>query len=103
MMLESYAGDSVIGDKLKEADTLHWKTPNRYSTNETGFTALGGGQRFTNGDFFYMRLEGGWWTVTEGDSGMDFAYHVTLGYSYRFFGGCNCPKSQGFSVRLVKD
>jgi uncharacterized protein (TIGR02145 family) len=37
--------------KLKETDTIHWKSPNIGATNETGFTALPSGYRSGNGSF----------------------------------------------------
>jgi uncharacterized protein (TIGR02145 family) len=105
-ILETYLVDSVASIKLKESGSIHWKAHYYEGTNETGFTALGGGYRQGYGakfTFMNIGIEGGWWTVTEGDSNPDNAYHVTMGYNYSFLGGCNCPKVSGYSVRCVKD
>jgi len=106
IILETYLIDSVAADKLKETGTYHWETPNRGANNETGFTALAGGYRQRYGGefgFFFMGIEGGWWTVTEGDNNLENAYHVTMGYNYSILGGCNCSKLGGYSIRCVKD
>jgi uncharacterized protein (TIGR02145 family) len=57
-------GDSVAGGKLKEIDTVHWVSPNTGATNESGFTALPGGYRFTNKFCFDMGSHGYWWSAT---------------------------------------
>lgn len=41
---ESY----IAGSMIKETGTLHWDAPNIGATNESGFTALPGGIRFTD-------------------------------------------------------
>ncbi|MDP1622247.1 MAG: hypothetical protein Q8M08_07895 [Bacteroidales bacterium] len=59
--------------------------------------------RWPDGGYYHMGIEGGWWTVTEGDTNLLNAYHVTMGYDYACLGGCNCPKRGGYSIRCVKD
>ncbi len=51
-ILQAFAGGSTEGGgNLKETGTLHWQTPNSGATNETGFTALPGGNTdYVNGD-----------------------------------------------------
>lgn len=49
--------------KLKEAGTLHWNSPND-GTNESGFTALPGGNRW-NDKFVGIGEFTHWWTATE--------------------------------------
>src|SRR5664280_1993486 len=58
-------GGSVAGGKLKETGTTHWTTPNTGATNETGFTALPGGYRSTNGAYNNFEDYGYWWSSTE--------------------------------------
>jgi uncharacterized protein (TIGR02145 family) len=48
-------GESLAGDKFKEAGTTHLNSPNK-AANETGFTALQGGLRPTYGEFDYMGI-----------------------------------------------
>jgi len=101
LILEAFLGDSIAGDKLKESGTLHWKAPNYGATNETGFTALGGGYLHGNG-FKHNSIEEAWWT-TSLDSTAKYVFHVTIGYNYGVLGGCYCPKRDGYSIRCVKD
>ncbi len=94
-------GESVAGGKLKEAGTTHWIDPNTGATNETGFTALPGGNRYFSGQFGNIGSVGFWWSATE--------YHAVLAwfrsmdyddsnvYSY------DSGKEFGFSVRCVRD
>ncbi|MEI6048947.1 MAG: FISUMP domain-containing protein, partial [Bacteroidota bacterium] len=58
-------GESVAGGKLKETGTTIWKTPNSGATNESGFTALPGGSRNSNGDFVLINSFGYWWSSKE--------------------------------------
>jgi uncharacterized protein (TIGR02145 family) len=72
-------GVSVAGGKLKETGTTHWNSPNTGATNSSGFTALGGGSRYSNGTYYGLKDNGKWWSSTEDFPGS--AYHVEM-YSY---------------------
>jgi len=103
LFLSAYLVDSLAGIKLKESGSTHWKYFSLFQgTNETGFTALPGGYRWGH-SCHNMGIEGGWWTTTVDSTDLIDAYHVTLGYTYPSYGGCNCPKRDGYSVRCVKD
>lgn len=45
-------GTSVAGGKMKMTGLDYWNTPNTGATNESGFTALGVGYRWSEGSFF---------------------------------------------------
>jgi uncharacterized protein (TIGR02145 family) len=94
-------GESVAGGKLKEIDTPHWTMPNTSATNETGFTALPGGNRSNPGTFFSIGLFGVWWTSTEYSAAT--AYYRNMAYNNSSVGRVSTTKSDGFSVRCVKD
>ena len=101
-VLTSYlGGDSIAGRKLKEAGTTHWSSPNTGTTNETGFTALPSGARFSDGKFYDLKNIGYWWSVTEQDT-------YTSWRRYMYYAGSSVnkqaySKKNGFSVRCVKD
>lgn len=61
-------GESVAGDKLKELYNIHWNSSYAVATNETGFTALPGGHRGTNGIFNGIGSTGYWWSATGSDN-----------------------------------
>jgi len=90
-------------DKLKESGTTHWYTGNS-GTNTSGFTALGGGFRHSNGSFpdgtYYY--SGYWWTATTSGAitawFREMAYNNSTVYRYNADG-----KVRGYSVRCVKD
>jgi len=95
-------GEYVAGGKLKETGTAHWLTPNIGATNETGFTALPGSYRASNGAFGFIGFWGNWWSSTEYSTPL--AWHRNM-----YYDGANVDRSgynykqSGFSVRCVKD
>lgn len=63
-ILSDYLGGrEVAGGKLKARGTKYWKSPNVGATNETGFSALPGGFRDNQGEFFgFGERFGLWWS-----------------------------------------
>jgi len=54
-------GELIAGSRLKEAGTAHW-LGNSDATNETGFTALGGGERYYDGRFIWLGIASSMWS-----------------------------------------
>ncbi len=94
-------GESVAGGKLKETGTTHWASPNTGATNETGFTALSGGCRFSNGTFSNKGFFGYWWSATEFNA--PSAWYRFMSYYHSDVYRDDDYKEVGFSVRCVKD
>ncbi len=102
VLADYLGGGAVAGGKLKEMDTTHWIFPNTGATNESGFTALPGGNRFRLfGSFESMGHYAYFWSSTEASSGL--AWFRDLGYSTSEIFRRGWDKSYGYSVRCVKD
>lgn len=100
--LSNYLGDvSVAGGKMKETGTTHWNSPNIGATNETGFTALPGGNRDISGNFNYIGYYGYWWSATAQNA--TYALPRYLSYDTSSVDEFPNDKKSGFSVRCVKD
>jgi len=95
-------GSDVAGGKIKETGTTHWLDPNVLATNESGFTALGGGHRHYDGKFDRMLYNAMIFTSTESSSTYARAF-----YLWHFNKKSNVSSGQfktyGFSVRCLKD
>jgi len=63
-ILSSYLGISG-GNKLKSIGTTYWNSPNTGATNESGFSALGGGVRGSEGGFYDLKGSANFWSSTE--------------------------------------
>jgi uncharacterized protein (TIGR02145 family) len=94
-------GESVAGGKLKETGTTHWASPNFGATNETGFTALPGGNRNKDGTFSNIGNYGYWWSATEGSAAS--AWYRYVGFDYSDVSRFYYYKEVGFSVRCLRD
>ncbi len=90
-----------VGGKLKAEGTEFWRSPNTGATNESGFTALAGGYRFTSGSFSYLTFFGYWWTATEADA--NTAWRRLLFNNRESINRMNYDKRYGFSVRCVQN
>ena len=100
--LVDYLGGDA-GGKMKETGTTHWNSPNTGATNESGFTALPGGCRFSIGGSFYdMGYYAFFWASTE--YGTYYAWsRVLFYYSSSVYRKYYYGKRDGFSVRCVRD
>lgn len=70
-------------------------------TNSSGFSALPGGSRTTNGTFYGIGIRGYWWTSAEQDSGLAWGRHLRSNLD--FVNRWPQDKKFGFSVRCLKD
>jgi uncharacterized protein (TIGR02145 family) len=94
-------GESIAGEKLKEAGLLHWVTPNS-ANNSSGFTALPGGGRSSTGSINSLIGERGyWWSATEQSTINAWPRSLVNSTIVTFRTSAN--KKSGFSVRCIKN
>jgi len=111
--LENYVSAN-LGTSLNVAKALaattDWATYSSTGTvgnnpalnNATGFSALPGGYRISDGAFNYQGTNGHWWSCTETNTSL--AWYRNMYYSNSYVGRANYGvKADGFSVRCVKD
>jgi uncharacterized protein (TIGR02145 family) len=101
ILIDYLGGENAAGNKLKEAGATHWHGPNIAATNESGFTALPGGWRESDGSFSAFGNAGFWWSSTKMDD--SFAYTRYLLYGSEDASWAGVLKSEGLSVRCLKD
>jgi uncharacterized protein (TIGR02145 family) len=100
-------GLSVAGGKMKSFGTAYWNDPNTGATNESGFSVLPGGFRFSDGSFFNIRDFAFFWSATESES--LHAWYRSLGSSIgnvrrsSVISDAYNDKLVGTSVRCLKD
>jgi uncharacterized protein (TIGR02145 family) len=95
-------GKSVAGGKLKETDTTHWSSPNTGATNESGFTALPGGDWMPSDDSFKgVPQIANFWSDTEYSS--QYSWMRILIYNNEKVIRGYYDKPAGLSVRCLKD
>lgn len=84
---------------MKEADTIHWYSPNTGADNSSGFTGLPGGFRVEGSVglhvFSFM------WSTSEYDS--ISCFDRTLDHTTTMVTRNIVPKTFGLSIRCVKD
>jgi|WetSurMetagenome_2_1015567.scaffolds.fasta_scaffold159312_1 uncharacterized protein (TIGR02145 family) len=104
-VLQTFIGGAGRGGNLKETGTSHWQTPNDGATNETGLTALPGGNTDylygdqtnpANNDFYLVGKWALFWSA-----GYYSAWYLQFdSQNFLSTGGCGlCGKS----IRCIKD
>ena len=100
-LTDGLGGESVAGGRMKSIGTAYWNSPNTGATNESGFSALPGGYRNSDGSFLGIRSNAVFWSATELDN---YNYWFrTLYASYGYVGRGTISKSVGASVRCLRD
>jgi len=101
VLVDNLGGKDKAGAKLKETGTAHWKTTNDGATNESGFTALPGGLRSENDEFYQIGIMAIFWSSTNWSYTHASGLALLNSYSGVLQGGYT--KQMGFSVRCIKD
>lgn len=99
---------TVQGGKLKSTGTIEegdglWKYPNNGATNETGFSCLPAGSRDGIGKFYYIGIMSIIWTSTSPSWNFSYLCFRKFQYDYVTIVRNLYDKSDGFSVRCVRD
>ena len=106
MLTDYLGGIDVAGGKMKSTQTYpdphpRWNSPNTDANNESGFSALPGGSRFSFGNYDYVGTDGFWWSSTEYDT--DYAWSRYLDHNDSAAWAPEYVKMYGFSVRCLRD
>lgn len=94
------SGSNSAGSKLKETGLYHWNKPNMDATNESGFSAFGGGLREENGSFDKIGLNGYWWSSTSNSDSI-YGNHYYVSNESGILSNSFYNKKIGISVRCI--
>jgi len=94
-------GERGAGGRMKSVGTAYWNSPNAGATNETGFSALPGGYRESDGSFAGIKGSAFFWSASEYDG--TTAWYRYLNYPNGDVGRNPNYKSVGASVRCLRD
>ena len=98
-ILTTYLGGEIsAGGKMKETGTTHWLSPNTCATNESGFSALPGGYRASDGNFDRLGNECRLWS-----SSMPVDRYLCYDSGYLLSASDSWFMFHGESIRLVRD
>jgi uncharacterized protein (TIGR02145 family) len=102
-LISYLGGSSEASIKMKDTGTTHWlPSPDTEATNESGFTAIPGGEKYIDNTFSDINLGANWWLsedyhLLDSASGFGLWYNDNLTFLY------SCKKVQALSVRCIKD
>lgn len=99
--LVSFVGGGWAGGKVKETGFVHWHSPNSGATNESGFTAFGGGGRNMWGAFTGLLDYAHFWSSSQYIS--DNPWEIWLDGVSTLFSQSTNYKYCGYSLRCFKD
>ena len=94
-------GESVAGGKMKSTGLQYWISPNTDATNESGFSGLPGGSRYSSGQFSNIGFNGIWWSSSE--NAIAYAWDRSLNYDDANAIRFPPNKTNGSFVRCLRD
>ncbi|MBK9292325.1 MAG: fibrobacter succinogenes major paralogous domain-containing protein [Bacteroidetes bacterium] len=94
--------NSPLGGECNTSTHPRWEShATHYGTDDHGYSALPGGHRNEQGNFFVLGMDAYFWSSSE-TSNNDQARAYTMGYSYGGAFQNPLPKAQGMAVRCIK-
>jgi uncharacterized protein (TIGR02145 family) len=99
-LISHLGGEDIAGGKLRETGIAHWKSPNEWATNQSGFAAFAGGAMVPGGVSRYMGTDAFYWSATEYDDRYAWIYRLSREPGITVY---HPLKTAGSSVRCIKD
>ena len=103
VLLEYLGGVDSAGGKMKEKGLEHWQDENVGATNESGFTALPGGFRDSDGNFDKLGIIGAWWSSDQSTINPDNTTYIFIYNSLALAKIEEITMTYGLSVRCIRD
>jgi uncharacterized protein (TIGR02145 family) len=101
-LITELGGESVAGGKMKSIGTVsYWSSQSAGTDNSSGFSALPGGFRLTDGSFNNLSNSAVFWRATEVDS--NNAWSSRLEHNTSSVDRISVKKKLGASIRCLKD
>ncbi len=105
-LIDHLGGPEIAGGRLKSAETApayhpRWDNPNTGATNESGFSALPGGSRTSDGNYGLAGYHGYWWSATE--INVFGAGDIMMGCRHNDVISSIGNKENNYSVRCIMD
>ena len=98
-LIDYLGGESFAGGKMKSL-TL-WENPSKRTTNESGFTALPGGYRYSDKYFSFLGTNAYFWSSSEYDK--DYAWERSLNTGISVVWRRENAKECGLSIRCIRN
>jgi uncharacterized protein (TIGR02145 family) len=101
VLIKSFGGEEVAGANLKEIGTSSWAFPNEKTTNVSLFTAIPSGALI--GQHKYINKGAFFWSSEENTNSNWLAWNASVGYNGIYVDFDDELKTNGFSIRCIKD
>ena len=101
ILIKSFGGQEVAGANLKETGTSSWAFPNEKTTNVSLFTAIPSGALIVQNK--YINKGAFFWSSEENTNSNWLAWNASVGYNGIYVDFDDELKSNGFSIRCIKD
>ncbi len=98
--MEGFQG--TVAGKIKDTGTYHWVEESSEATNESGFTALPGSARGSEGGYFGEGQGAGWWSATVSSNPYSWSHWVPCNRSW-IHRSSMLGQTYGLNVRCVKN
>lgn len=96
-------GSAAAGAKLKENGSHNWTSNKTTTTNSSKFLGLPNGERHYNGGFYDLSNIGYWWTSTQGQVEIQYAFGIRTYSDFNDLITEEVPVGNGFGVRCICD
>jgi len=101
-ILTTFLGGFIVaGGKMKEQGLAHWQAPNTLATNESGFSGLPGGIRYSDGSFLNITKVSYWWSSDKFSA--DDSWYRYLDHKNGYFSSFDFDIKDGLSIRCIRD